>query len=98
MDVAPLFAAFKSAGMTVVAIWSPSGGGPAQSADVFFDTPDSQLLDMTINAGYLITYPSTLFPGLSHGETVNVNGEDYFVREIVRIEDGALTEASLSKH
>lgn len=98
IDVTPLYAAFKSAGMTVVASWSPSNGSATQSADVLFDMPDSQILDMTINTGYLISYPSTLFPGLEHGENIKVNGEDYFVREVTRIDDGAITQATLSKH
>jgi hypothetical protein len=98
------FAGFKAAGMTVPAAWTPSGGGPQQTADVIFRARgEDPLGGDAIATAYAILYPATKFVGLKRGETVIINGGAYTgvsfkVREEPKAElDGSRMRAMLEK-
>jgi hypothetical protein len=94
---------FAAEDFAVAATWTPSAGGAQQSAAVIFDTPDELLL---ANAGqytgvmsteYAMLLNATDFPLLKTGETVNVAGANYKVREARLLDDGKVKLVSLSK-
>ena len=86
-DLSPLFADF---------------GMPAQygslTATVLLDMPDQQIFgDMQISTEYAITYKSADLAGLKRGDSITVNAVAYSVREVTKLDDGALLHATLSK-
>lgn len=96
------FEASKKAGMTRPLSWTPSagaGGGPAQAADVIFNTPPRDVLAGDgRGTDYSVQYPATKLIGLRRGETVTVDGVSYTVREAPYKQlDGTRLEAPLAK-
>jgi hypothetical protein len=79
------FAAFAAAGFLKTATWTPTagaGGGPQQTAKVQFKAPSQDVLGGSVFVNeYHIIYPATAFFGMRRGETVNVDGTNYKVRE-----------------
>jgi hypothetical protein len=81
------FESFKKAGHTRLASWTPSAGGPAQTADVLYRAPGQDVLQGEAFAtAYTIRYPATKFPGLIRGETVTIDAVNYKVKEDPRSE------------
>jgi hypothetical protein len=68
------------------------------TALVLFDMPDQAVLgDMQLSTDYAMTYPATAFTALKHGDGVTINSVAYTVREITRLDDGALKRAALKR-
>jgi len=91
MDVADLYDAAARAGLlTHVRV------GPV-SVRVAFRAPDENVLDgLTLSRDYEIEYPSAWLD-LAAGETVEVGGETFRVREVRHVRDGSETVAKLAK-
>ena len=69
----------------------------AETAKVIFDMPD--LLAMNndvISAAYTITFKSSCFPNIGYGSPIVVNGGNYKVNTVMKIDDGAFTKAEWS--
>lgn len=52
---------------------------------------------MVLSDEYLLTCKASDFGSVSYNTAINVDGTDYRVREVRRIDDGKLCEISLSK-
>ena len=58
---------------------------------------DESILHERVQAPEItITFPTTQFPGIRLGDLVRLAGQDYEVREVRRIHDGAESRARLS--
>ncbi len=67
------------------------------TALVVFDQPDEAFVsNMQIITEYQMTYKSGDLAGLKHGSVVSINGTSYSVKDVRKINDGALTVAGLS--
>ena len=65
---------------------------------VDFRAPDEDVLSgMGVSRDYAIRYPLTWLPSLAAGNTLEISGQTYRVREITAIGDGSERRASLSK-
>jgi hypothetical protein len=93
------FQAFDKAGFLKTAYWLPSAGGAEQAEQVRFRSPDQDALaGSTIVTDYSIEYPATVLIGLARGEVVNIDDQDYTLRESPRKKyDGTVLEAKLRK-
>lgn len=68
----------------------------AQSSVVLLDLPDMDVLEgMAISNNPAMTYASSEFPSLVRGSSITVNGSAYTVREVRKLDDGALSQAML---
>lgn len=86
-DLTPLFADFG-----VTATYG------ALTAQVLLDMPDQQIFgDMQMSTEYAITYKAGDLTGLKRTDSITVNAIAYTVREVTRVDDGALMHATLSK-
>ena len=93
-----LYAAADHAGLLKEAVWSPSDGSTAQSANVDLRAPDETVLDgLGLSTDYAIRYPASMLIGLVSGESLTVEGVTYRVREIQAIGDGSEKRATLMK-
>jgi hypothetical protein len=52
---------------------------------------------MVLTTDYVLTAKASDFGGLLYGDAMTVNGTNYSVREVLRIDDGAFVEVSLTK-
>ena len=94
-----LAAFFSTADFAVTATWTPSAGGPQQTAQVLLDTPDEELLDgRALSREYAITYRADQLVGFKAGEVVTVDGIGYTVREVAALQDGKIIRASMRKN
>ena len=59
----------------------------------------SQILsgDMVLSTDYTLTARAADFGGLFYGDTINVAGQAYQVREVRKLDDGAFCEIALQK-
>lgn len=65
---------------------------------VDFRAPDEDVLSgLGVSRDYAIRYPMTWLPSLAAGNTLEISGQSYRVREITAIGDGSERRASLSK-
>ncbi len=70
----------------------------AETQKVLADLPDEIFSgDQIVSGKYKITYQTGFFNGLKHGSAITVDSVNYTVNEVTAIDDGALTEAYLSK-
>jgi hypothetical protein len=96
---------FSTKDFAMVATWTPSSGGPQQSASVIKDSPDELLrgnrpasgLGDVMTREYTILLQTAEFGGLKIGETITMEGANYKVRDVRLIEDGKTKAALLSK-
>lgn len=73
-----------------------SNGG-LRSGLVLFDEPDALALgDMSVGSGARITFARDVFPQLAYNDIVRVKNQAYRVDDVKRIEDGGLSEATLT--
>lgn len=82
----------------VVATWTPSNGGAAQSATVFLDANDdiAQFEGFAATAqDIMMTYDATAFIGLAQDETLSIGGIGYRVVRPPRVIDAAIMRATL---
>ena len=86
-DLTPLFADFG-----VTATYG------VLTAQVLLDMPDQQIFgDMQMSTEYAITYKTSDLTGLKRTDSITVAAIAYTVREVTRLDDGALMHATLSK-
>ncbi len=65
---------------------------------VDFRAPDEDVLDgLGVNRNYAIRYPVSRLPSLASGNTLNILGQSYRVREITVMGDGTEARASLTR-
>lgn len=89
---------FNAAEFGSVATFAPSSGGAAQTATVILDIPtDTALGGEVLSDEPVITYPSTALPGIRAGDNGVIDGVQYRVREIMRVDDGKLKMARLTR-
>ncbi|QTN29630.1 hypothetical protein HZ993_07400 [Rhodoferax sp. AJA081-3] len=92
LSVEFLYSAAANAGMLQKAF--------LESTEVMVDfrAPDEDVLSgMGVSRDYAIRYPLTWLPSLAAGNTLEISGQTYRVREITAIGDGSERRASLSK-
>lgn len=80
----------------------PEFGVSAEYADmrvlVTLDMPDQGILgDRMLSTQYLMTYASADLPGLKHGDALIVDGMNYSVVDVRKIDDGKLSHAELQR-
>lgn len=67
------------------------------TVQVAFRAPDETVLDgLTLSRDYEIEYPTARL-SLAAGDTVEVGGESFRVREVRRVRDGSETVAKLAR-
>lgn len=70
----------------------------ATTALGILDMPSQVVADgMVLTTDYKLTVRTADFGGLQYGDTINVAGANYQVREAMRIDDGAFTDLMLTK-
>ena len=70
----------------------------ALSATVLLDMPDAEIFGGgQISTDYAITYKSGDLSGLKTGDAITVNAVAYQVREVVKLDDGKLMNATLKR-
>lgn len=92
LSVEFLYCAAANAGMLQKAVFD--------STEVMVDlrAPDEEVLSgLGVSRDYAIRYPLTWLPSLVAGNTLEISGQTYRVREIMAIGDGSERRASLSK-
>ncbi len=92
LSVEFLYCAAANAGMLRKAFF--------ESTEVMVDfrAPDEDVLSgLGVSRDYAIRYPLTWLPSLVAGNTLEISGQNYRVREITAIGDGSERRASLSK-
>lgn len=87
----------------VVAVWTPQGGAPVapvppDQPNAHLDMPDQDVLaGKQLSTEYSAMFATASFAGIKHGDTLTINGTTYSVRTVVKLDDGALSTAHLSK-
>ena len=96
--VEQVYASAANAGLLKDCHWQPSGGSSAQQHPVGFSAPDDTLLDgLALNTDYAISYPASVFVGLTAREVVEIDGVAYQVRDIRAVADGSEMRAKLTR-
>lgn len=95
MDVVTLYEAARNAGLlTAVTV---AGSPVNQTVYCGFRAPDETVLDgFALSRDYQLNYPAAWLM-LAAGDTVEITGESYQVREVRAIGDGSEQRASLSR-
>lgn len=89
---------FNAAEFASAAVFTPYGGGAAQSGSVIFDSPTETLMSgEVLSDEFTMTYPASVLPGIRAGDTGTIDGVSYQVREIMFINDGRLKMARLTR-
>lgn len=92
LSVEFLYAAAANAGMLKMALFGST------EVMVDFRAPDEDVLSgLGVSRDYAIRYPLTWLPSLAAGNTLDISGQTYRVREITAIGDGSERRASLSR-
>ena len=93
-----LYEAAAHAGFLKHCTWRPSDGSPEQAQQVGFAAPDETLLDgLTLSTDYVMSYPATVFNGLTARESVEIDGQTFQVRDIRAVGDGSELRAKLTR-
>lgn len=94
MDVTTLYEAARNAGLLTPVTVAPNATN--QTVYCAFRAPDETVLDgFALSRDYQIDYPAAWLT-LAIGETVNVAGSSYQVREVRAIGDGTERRAALT--
>ncbi len=92
IDVTDLYDAAAAAGLLTEVI---VGGVPVLCE---FRAPDASVLDgLALSTDYAIRYPVSRLPALAAGDTVEIAGDSYQVREVRALGDGSERRATLTK-
>ena len=92
MDLESLYDAASAAGLLTEVIV----GGAAVMAE--FRAPDEPVLDgLALSTEYAIRYPASRLPDLAPGDTVQIAGHAYQVREVHALGDGTEHRATLTR-
>lgn len=92
MDVGALYDAAANAGLLARAVIGST------EVMVDFRAPDEDVLDgLGVSRNYTIRYPSSRLPLLAAGNTLEIAGQTYRVREVTAMGDGTEARASLTR-
>ena len=92
MDVGALYDAAANAGLLTRAVI----GGTEVMVD--FRAPDEDVLDgLSVSRNHTIRYPVSRLPLLAAGNTLEIAGQIYRVREVTAMGDGTEARASLTR-
>lgn len=62
------------------------------------DMPSEIIADgVVLTTDYKVTVKASLFGELNYGATVTVDGVDYTIREVMKVDDGSFVELTLTK-
>lgn len=83
---------FDAAGFGLAATWG------AYSATVLLDAPTEDVLGGRVSSDeYQATLPYASLPGIARGAAITIAGVAYTVREVDRLDDGAIKRLRLTK-
>lgn len=90
---------FQSTGFAVELAWTPSAGGPERRELVIFDQETVEVLAgaQQSDEPSILYRSGELLATLASEELVAIDGVDYRVREVRKIDDGKLSIATLSE-
>ena len=92
LSVEFLYCAAANAGMLKTALFGST------QVMVDFRAPDEEVLSgLGVSREYAIRYPLSCLASLASGNTLQIDGQSYRVREITAIGDGSERRASLSR-
>ena len=93
-----IYAAAANAGFLKTCTWQPSSGAPLQTHKVGMQAHDETVLDnLSLSTEYQMTYPVGVFVGLAAREVVQIDGQQYQVRDIRGMGDGSEMRAKLTR-
>ena len=96
--VEQVYAAALNAGLVRDCRWQPAGGAPSQMHAVGFTAPDDSVFDgLASTTDYQMSYPASVFVGLSPREAVEIDGVIYQVRSTRAVGDGSEMRAQLTR-
>ncbi len=96
--VEQIYEAATNAGLLKDCLWRPSDGSPTQRHPVGFAAPDDTVLDgLSLSTAYVMTYPASIFIGLTQREPVVIDGVTFLVRELRAVGDGSEMRATLTR-
>ena len=96
--VEQVYEAAANAGFLKECVWHPSDGGPPRTNMVGLRAPDDSVLgNLTPSRDTVISYPASIFEGLSQREMVEVAGVKFQVRDIRAVGDGSEMRAKLTR-
>ena len=91
-----LYDAAARSGLLQQAVWGPELG-PKETTWVEFRAPESSILDgIGLSTDYAMRYPAGRLTGMKPGDTVELGGVAYRVREVRAVGDGTELRATLS--
>ena len=83
---------FDAAGFGLTATWG------AFTATVILDAPTEDILGGRVSSDeYQVILPFASFPNIARGASITVAGVAYTVREVDRLDDGAIKRMRLTK-
>lgn len=96
--VEQIYKAATNAGLLKDCLWCPSDGSPTQRHPVGFAAPDDTVLDgLSLNTEYVMTYPASIFSGLTQREPLVIDGVTFLVRDLRAVGDGSEMRATLTR-
>jgi hypothetical protein len=92
-----LYDAAARSGLLQEAIWIPDLG-PVMATWVEFRAPDASILDgIGMSTDYAMRFPASRLVGIKQGDTVEISGTTYRVREVRAVGDGSEHRATLTR-
>lgn len=74
-----------------------TGNGALKTGTVLLDSPDEDAFgSMSIGRACKVTFATTSFPSLGHGDVVTIAGNAYRVETVHTIDDGLLSQAMVT--
>ena len=96
--VEQVYAAAANAGLLRDCRWQSADGSPLQTHAVGFTAPDDSVFDgLASTTDYQMSYPASVFVGLSPREAVEIDGVIYQVRSTRAVGDGSEMRAQLTR-
>jgi hypothetical protein len=95
--VSRVYESAASAGLLKRCVWLQNHATPLEHFVGLRAPDDSVLENLTRSKETTISYPVTIFIGLRAGETVELEGQRFQVREIKAVGDGAELRARLTR-
>ena len=92
-----LYDAAARSGLLQQAVWGPDLG-PKVTAWVEFRAPDASILDgIGLSTDYAMRFPTSRLADIEQGDTLEIGGVAYRVREVRAVGDGSELRASLTR-
>ena len=96
--VEQVYAAALNAGLLRDCRWQPADGSPSQTHPGGFTAPDDSVFDgLASTTDYQMSYPASVFVGLSPRVAVEIDGVIYQVRSTRAVGDGSEMRAQLTR-